>query len=142
MERWTPPVALSPQEKLLMKRLTRVRKLFGFLRERRHELFDDTFQAQLDGMYRDTGAGDLPHPPALLCMVTLLQGYVGASDAEAVELSLVDLRWQMVLDCLGAVTPPFSQGALQDVSRANDRARDGSSPSRPDRGAGSFGSAV
>lgn len=113
MERWTPPVALSPQEKLLMKRLTRVRKLFGFLRERRHELFDDTFQAQLEGMYRDTGAGDLPHPPALLCMVTLLQGYVGASDAEAVELSLVDLRWQMVLDCLGAVTPPFSQGALQ-----------------------------
>jgi hypothetical protein len=113
MERWTPPVALSPQEKLLMKRLTRVRKLFGFLREHRHELFDDTFQAQLEGMYRDTGAGDMPHPPALLCMVTLLQGYVGASDAEAVELSLVDLRWQMVLDCLGAVTPPFSQGALQ-----------------------------
>lgn len=113
MERWTPPVALSPQEKLLMKRLTRVRKLFGFLRERRHELFNDTFQAQLEGMYRDTGAGDLPHPPALLCMVTLLQGYVGASDAEAVELSLVDLRWQMVLDCLGAAEPPFSQGALQ-----------------------------
>jgi hypothetical protein len=46
-------------------------------------------------------------------MVTLLQGYVSASDAEAVELSLVDLRWQMVLDCLGAATPPFSQGALQ-----------------------------
>ena len=46
-------------------------------------------------------------------MVTLLQGYVGASDAEAVELLLVDLRWQMVLDCLGAANPPFSQGALQ-----------------------------
>jgi hypothetical protein len=113
MERWTPPVALSPQEQLLMKRLTRVRKLFGFLREHRHDLFDDTFQAQLEAMYRDTGAGDVPHPPALLCMVTLLQGYVGASDAEAVELSLVDLRWQMVLDCLGAAEPPFSQGALQ-----------------------------
>lgn len=113
MERWTPPVALSPQEKMLMKRLTRVRKLFGFLREHRHELFDQAFQEQLEAMYRDTGAGDLPHPPALLCMVTLLQGYVGASDAEAVELSLVDLRWQMVLDCLGAATPPFSQGALQ-----------------------------
>jgi hypothetical protein len=46
-------------------------------------------------------------------MVVLLQGYVGASDAEAVELSVVDLRWQMVLGCLGATTPPFSQGALQ-----------------------------
>jgi hypothetical protein len=113
MERWTPPVALKPQEKMLMKRLTRVRKLFGFLREHRHELFDGAFQEQLEAMYRDTGAGDSPHPPALLCMVTLLQGYVGASDAEAVELSLVDLRWQMVLDCLGAATPPFSQGALQ-----------------------------
>jgi hypothetical protein len=113
MERWTPPVKLSPQEKMLMKRLTRVRKLFGFLREHRHELFDDAFQESLESMYRDTGAGDPPNPPALLCMVVLLQGYVGASDAEAVELSLVDLRWQMVLDCLGAATPPFSQGGLQ-----------------------------
>lgn len=113
MERWSPPVELSKQEQLLMKRLTRVRTLFGFLRLRRHELFDETFQEQLESMYRTTGAGDPPHPPALMCMVTLLQGYVGASDAEAVELSVVDLRWQMVLGCLGAGTPPFSQGALQ-----------------------------
>lgn len=95
-----------------MKRLTRVRKLFGFLREHRHELFDESFQAQLEEMYRGTGAGDPAHPPALMCMVVLLQGYVGASDAEAVELTLVDLRWQMVLDCLGADIPPFSQGSL------------------------------
>jgi hypothetical protein len=113
MERRSPPVALAPQEKMLMKRLTRVRALFGFLRQHRHELFDDAFQEQLEGMYRTTGAGEEPHSPALLCMVILLQGYVGASDAEAVELSLVDLRWQMVLDCLGATTPPFSQGGLQ-----------------------------
>jgi hypothetical protein len=46
-------------------------------------------------------------------MVLLLQGYVGASDAEAVEMAVMDLRWQMVLDCLGADEPPFSQGALQ-----------------------------
>jgi hypothetical protein len=113
MERWSPPVDLSKQEQLLMKRLTRVRALFGFLRLHRHELFDETFQDQLESMYRTTGAGEEPHPPALMCMVTLLQGYVGASDAEAVELSVVDLRWQMVLGCLGAVTPSFSQGALQ-----------------------------
>jgi len=37
---------------------------------------------------------------------------VGASDAEAVELTVVDLRWQMVLDRLGASEPAFSQGAL------------------------------
>ena len=81
-------VALSPQEKMLMKRLTRVRALFGFLRQHRHELFDDSFHEQLEGMYRATGAGEEPHPPALLCMVVLLQGYVGASDAEAVELAV------------------------------------------------------
>lgn len=62
MQRWTPPVALSPQEKMLMKRLTRVRALFGFLRQHRHELFDDAFQDQLEGMYRATGAGEEPHP--------------------------------------------------------------------------------
>jgi hypothetical protein len=113
MERWLPPVELTKQEQFLMKRLTRVRTLFGFLRRQRHVLFDDAFQEQLEGMYRDTGAGNVPHPPALLCMVILLQGYVGASDAEAVELSMMDLRWQMVLGCLGADEPPFSQGALQ-----------------------------
>jgi hypothetical protein len=113
MERWSPPIDLSPQEKLIMKRLVRVRALFGFLRLHRHELFDDAFQEQLEGMYRTTGAGDPPRSPGLLCMVVLLQGYVGASDAEAVELSLMDLRWQMVLDCMGAVEPPFSQGGLQ-----------------------------
>jgi hypothetical protein len=96
-----------------MKRLKRVRALFGFFRLHRHELFDEEFQNGLESMYRQSGAGTPPHPPALMCMVLLLQGYVGASDAEAVELSVVDLRWQMVLGCLGATEPPFSQGALQ-----------------------------
>lgn len=113
MERWHPRIEPTGQEKMLLRRLTRVRALFGFLRLHRHEIFDDEFQEQLEAVYRDTGAGAPPHPPALLCMVTLLQGYVGASDAEAVELAMVDLRWQMVLDCLGCETPPFSQGALQ-----------------------------
>jgi len=43
MQRWTPRVDLLPQEKLLMKRLTRVRALFGFLRLHRHELLDAAF---------------------------------------------------------------------------------------------------
>ena len=113
MDRWKPRVELTKQEKLLMKRLARVRALFGFLRLNRHVIFDEAFQEQLERMYRQTGAGDPPHPPAMLCMVLLIQGYVGASDAEAVELAVMDLRWQMVLDCLGAEEPPFSQGALQ-----------------------------
>jgi len=113
MERWKPPIETTKQEDMLLKRLNRVRALFGFLRRHRHELFDDAFQEQLETVYRDTGAGDEPIAPALLCMVMLLQGYVRASDAEAVELSLVDMRWQLVLGCLGATEPPFSQGALQ-----------------------------
>jgi hypothetical protein len=113
VDRWKPPIEITKKEQFIMKRLGRVRALFGFLREKRHIIFDDSFQAQFEEMYRQSGAGDEPHPPAFLCMVTLLQGYVGASDAEAVELSVMDRRWQMVLDCMNAEEPPFSQGALQ-----------------------------
>jgi|GEM_PF-5455278 len=35
------------------------------------------------------------------------------SDAEAVELTVMDRRWQLVLDCLGADEPAFAQGTLQ-----------------------------
>jgi hypothetical protein len=113
MDFWAPPVELTNQEQMIMKRLNRVRPLFGFLRLNRHKIFDEAFQQQLEHMYRQTGAGEEPHPPAMLCMVLLLQGYVGASDAEAVEFAVMDRRWQMVLNCLDAEEPPFSQGALQ-----------------------------
>jgi hypothetical protein len=112
MKRWTPPTATTRKEQLLLKRLTRTKKLFAFLRLHRHELFSDAFQEELEGMYRRTGAGCEPLPPAVLCMVSLLQAYTGTSDAEAVELTVVDARWQMVLDCLGAESPLVSQGAL------------------------------
>lgn len=114
IERWSPSQAKTEQEERLLSRLKRTRKLFRFLREHRHELFDDSFQAELESMYRDTGAGKPAVPPALMAMATLLQGYVGASDAEAIELTVVDLRWQMVLGRLGATTPAFSQGGLYD----------------------------
>jgi Transposase DDE domain/Transposase domain (DUF772) len=112
MARWKPRQPYTKQEEFLMRRLGRTRKLFAFLRAHRHELFDDAFQAEVEGMYREAGAGKAPVPPALLAMVTLLQAYLGSSDAEAVELSVVDLRWQLVLDCLGATEPAFSQGAV------------------------------
>ena len=111
---WNPNSNYSKQEELLAKRLKRTRKLFRFLRDYRHELFDDGFQTQLVEIYRTTGAGKALVPPALMAMAVLLQGYVGASDAEAVELTVVDLRWQMVLGRLGATEPAFSQGALHD----------------------------
>lgn len=112
--RWTPPVAPTRQEQFILKRLGRVRKLLGFLRLHRHELFDDAFQAELASMYRTTGAGKEARPPALLAMAMLVQGYLGMSDAEMIELTVLDLRVQMVLGCLGAEAPPFSQGTLQE----------------------------
>jgi IS5 family transposase len=89
-------------------------KLFAFLRRHRHELFDEAFQQELEGMYRTTGAGKEPVSPGLMAMATLLQGYLGASDATMVELTVFDLRVQMVLDCLGNTEPAFSQGTLSE----------------------------
>lgn len=114
IDHWQPREELSRQEQALMKRLDRVRKLLGFLRVHRRRLFDDAFQSELATMYRDTGAGKSPVPPALMAMATLVQAYLGVSDAEMVELTVVDLRVQMTLDRLGAETPAFSQGALVD----------------------------
>jgi hypothetical protein len=113
MERWRPSRVFTKQEQFILKRVEKKRKLFAFLRKHREEIFDDKFQAQLESMYRETGAGKDPLPPAFLAMVVLLQGFLGVSDGDAVEMTMLDLRWQMVLDCLGATEPTFAQGTLQ-----------------------------
>ena len=112
--RWEPTEELTAQERMLLKTVKRTKKLFGFLRMHRLELFDEAFQEELAAVYRKTGAGKTAHPPAFMAMVVLLQAYTKTSDAEAVQQCVVDLRWQMVLGCLGATKPPFSQGALHD----------------------------
>lgn len=110
--RWQPTDATTRQETAILKRVARKRKLFEFLRLYRMRIFDEAFQSELDGMYRGTGAGLEPIPPALMAMALILQGYHGVSDGDAVELTVLDLRWQMVLDRLGHEEPAFSQGAL------------------------------
>src|SRR6266496_4457934 len=72
MERWRPSQAFTKQEQFILKRLEKKRKLFGFLRKHRHEIFDDEFQGELEAMYRGTGAGKEPVPPALLAMALVL----------------------------------------------------------------------
>src|SRR5512147_432436 len=111
---WSPPQDLSPAEEKIAARAAKKKKLFVFLRAIRTELFDPAFQEELAGMYRQTGAGKPPVPPALLAMATLLQAYTGVSDQEAVELTFDSKRWQLVLNGLGAEEPLFSQGALFD----------------------------
>jgi hypothetical protein len=114
IERWSPRQELSGQEERIIQRMVRTGKLFAFLRRHRHELFDEAMQSELEAMYRQTGAGKAPLPPALMAMATLVQGYLGDSDASMVELTVFDLRVQRVLDRLGSSEPVFSQGALSD----------------------------
>jgi hypothetical protein len=47
-----------------------------------------------------------------LALATLLQAYCHVGERDAVELTVMDKRWQLVLDGLGAAPPPFSQGTL------------------------------
>src|SRR5512144_2987760 len=111
---WSPPQDLSPTEEKIAARAAKKKKLFVFLRAIRTELFEPAFQEELAGMYRQTGAGKPPVPPALLAMATVLQAYTGVRDQEAVELTLDSKRWQLVLDGLGGEESLFSQGALFD----------------------------
>ena len=108
--RWMPPIDMSPKERQVAKALTRIGKFYVFLREVRHELFDDAFQTELAAGYAPRGTA--PLPAALLAMVTLLQAYDQTGDADAVVTAQMDKRWQLVLDCLGEDEAPFSQGVL------------------------------
>jgi hypothetical protein len=109
--RWDVPEKLTAKEKRLVKRMRRASKFFVFLREIRAELFDDEFQEELSRMYK-VARGQPPIPPALLAMVTILQGYTGLSDADAVCEAEMDLRWQLVLGTIGLESAPFGQGTL------------------------------
>lgn len=108
---WQPPIDLSPTEQAIRKRIKRA-KLFVFLREHRHELFDAPFQQELATLYQASNRGQPPIPPAQLALATILQAYTGASDDEVIEATTMDRRWQLVLDCLDAEEPPFSKGTL------------------------------
>src|SRR5688500_3696247 len=108
---WQPPVTLSAAERVIVTRIKRA-KLFIFLRLWRHELFDPAFQEELAAVYADRPKGQPPVPPAQLALATILQAYTGASDDEVIEATLMDRRWQLVLDCHDAPTPPFSKGTL------------------------------
>jgi len=105
-ELWQPPIELSPTEQSIVKRIKRA-KLFTFLRECRHELFDQSFQ-QVSKLYATQYADILT-----LALVTILQAYTGASDAEAIEALTMDRRWQLVVNCLDCEQPFLSSNVSQ-----------------------------
>ncbi len=108
---WYPPIEPTSDESAVMRRIKRA-KLFVFLRERRHEIFDEHFQEELGGIYADSRLGQPPVPPAKLALATILQAYTGTSDEEAIEAMVMDRRWQLVLGCLDAEEAPFSKSTL------------------------------
>lgn len=111
---WFPTEELNEQEQVIAKRAAKKRKLFVFLREQRHLIFDEPFQRELIAMYRQTGAGKVPVAPARLALLTLLQRYADVADHEAIELIVDSKRWQMVLDCVGEEQPFCCQKTLFD----------------------------
>jgi Transposase DDE domain/Transposase domain (DUF772) len=108
---WRPPAEPSPAEQAVIKAVRRAR-LFVFLREHRHELLDEEFQSELAQAYVDSPKGQPPVPPARLALATILQAYTKVSDDEVIEATVMDRRWQLVLDCMDAGEPPFAKGTL------------------------------
>jgi hypothetical protein len=109
---WNPPIALSAEEQTIAARTRKARKFFVFLRECRHELLDADVQTTLTTSYSPGSGGHEPVEAGLLALATLVQAYCHVGDRDAVALTVMDKRWPMVLDCLGAEQPPFSQGTL------------------------------
>ena len=101
----------SPAEQAVIGAVRRA-KLFVFLRGHRHELFDEVFQLELARAYVDSPKGQPPVPPAQLALATILQAYTRVSDDEVIEATVMDRRWQLVLDCMDTEEPPFSKGTL------------------------------
>ena len=113
---WTTETALTGLEERIVKRCGK-RRVFVFLRELRHRIFDEALQAKLvAGPTRNWCAERSAFRPAQVAMALLLQAALGVPDHEVVELTVMDRRWQMVLGCLGAEEPLFSQGERSSIS--------------------------
>jgi hypothetical protein len=108
---WQPPVALSKEEQRIVGRIRRA-KLLVFLRERRHDLFSEAFQAELAALYAHSPLGQPPMAPAQLALALILQAYTGVSDDDVIEATTMDRRWQLARDCLDGHEAPFSKGTL------------------------------
>jgi transposase len=81
---WCPSIGLSVKEEQVVKRIKKA-KLFVFLRQHRHLLFDEAFQQELAQMYQANDRGQPPIAPAQLALATILQAYAGISDDEVIK---------------------------------------------------------
>jgi transposase len=53
----------------------------------------------------------------MLALALILEAYTGVSDDEVIEATMMDRRWQLVLDCLDTDEAPFSKGTLVTFRR-------------------------
>jgi hypothetical protein len=115
MERWSPNRDPTRQEEFILKRLEMKRKLFGFLRRHRHELFDDGFQAE-DGDDVPAHRRRLEPDPAGAArdgaLAARLRRPLERGCGEAAVM-VMDLRWQMVLATWLRPSRPSRRGTLQ-----------------------------
>jgi len=81
---WHPPIELSDQEALIIKRIKRA-KLLTFLRLNRLFIFNDEFQEELATIFKDSTVGNSPVPAAQIALAIILQAYLGISDDEVIE---------------------------------------------------------
>lgn len=109
---WNPPIALTLEEQKMAARPRKTRKFFVLLRARRHEILDADLQNTLAKSSSPEPKGKAPVDVGLLALALLLQAYGNVGDRDAVALTVMAKRWQMVLDGLDAEQPPFSQGTL------------------------------
>ena len=95
-ETWNPPIELSKKEQKIVKLIKRA-KLFVFLREMRHLLFDKSFQEELSKMYAEAEKGHPPVPPAQFLswigsqkqlLVLIKSAYLFVKEAKSSSLKL------------------------------------------------------
>jgi len=95
------------QRRKVAKRIRKA-KLFVFLRQIRHALFDAEFQTELATVFKDSTVGLCPVAPTTSTDNHSASIY-GVSDDEAMEAIEMDRRWQLVLDCLDCEQPPLGK---------------------------------
>ncbi|UBF24197.1 hypothetical protein K9N68_21065 [Kovacikia minuta CCNUW1] len=89
---WEPPIELSPSEQAIIKRIKRA-KLFVFLREVWHELFDEDLQNELNQMYQDSPVGQPQRQAGLVpvnCERHLIQVPYGEPDESKIPITSWD----------------------------------------------------
>src|SRR6266568_5094849 len=109
---WQPSVELPEQEEHIMRRIRKA-KLFVFLRYHRHELLDEAFRAS-NWRVCTKPVSEVSHPLLQhnwhwqpLYKPTRVSQMMRSGTA-----TLMDRRWQLVLDCLDTDQAPFSKGTL------------------------------